>query len=179
MRRVVASHERKTRVALWPPRVPGCFRLRWMASSSAEASSYAQGFGVTRRRDQQDGATSWGKEIRGRRTDVSPEIIGGVRWQQDGRETLEILSGRFQGLLPNDLSQGRIHCLRSREYFGDIGLQDHDVRPFRVTTRVFSAYRLREIVIAFHRSLFGSTGFLFHKISVPASSLKYQFIICL
>jgi hypothetical protein len=30
----------------------GCFRLRWMASSSAEASSYAQGFGVTRRRDQ-------------------------------------------------------------------------------------------------------------------------------
>jgi len=45
-----------------------------MASSSAEASSYTQGFGVTRRRDQpslrlrlgkQDGATSWGKEIRG------------------------------------------------------------------------------------------------------------------
>jgi hypothetical protein len=28
---------------------------------------------------------------------------------------------------------------------------------------------LREIVIAFHRSLFRSTGFLFHTISVPAS----------
>jgi hypothetical protein len=32
--------------------LPLRFRLRWMASSSAEASSYAQGFGVTRRRDQ-------------------------------------------------------------------------------------------------------------------------------
>src|SRR5207248_7207386 len=45
--------------------LPLRFRLRWMASSSAEASSYAQGFGVTRRRGKQDGATSWGKEIRG------------------------------------------------------------------------------------------------------------------
>lgn len=57
--------------------------------------------------------------------------------------TLRSLPGRFQGLLPNDLSQRRIHCLRTREYFGDIGLQDHDVRPLRITTRVLSAYRLR------------------------------------
>src|SRR6266496_4331665 len=99
----------------------------------------------------------------------APKIIGGVRWQQDGRETLEILPGRFQCLLPNDLSQRSIHCLRSREYFGDIGLQDHDVRSLRITTRVLSAYRLREIVIAFHRSLFRSTGFFFHKISVLAT----------
>ncbi len=143
MRRVVASHERKTRVALQQRAFSGCFRLRWMASSSAEASSYAQGFGVTRRRD---------KLGAGNQTSA-PKEFGGVRWQQDGRETLEILSGRFQGLLPNDLSQRSIHCLRCREYFGDIGRQDHDVRPLGVTTRVLSAYRLREIVIAFHRSL--------------------------
>ena len=143
----------KTRAALQQRAFPGCFRLRWMASS------YAQGFGVTRRRD---------KLGAGNQTSA-PKEFGGVRWQQDGRETLEILSGRFQGLLPNDLSQRSIHCLRCREYFGDIRLQDHDVRPLRITTRVLSAYRLREIVIAFHRSLFRSTGFLFHKISVPAS----------
>ena len=35
------------------PQLPLRFRLRWMASSSAEASSYAQGFGVTRRLDKQ------------------------------------------------------------------------------------------------------------------------------
>ena len=58
----------------------------------------------------------------------------------------------------------------TNEVLKDIGLQDHDVRPLRITTRVLSAYRLREIVIAFHRSLFRSTGFFFHKISVPGFS---------
>jgi hypothetical protein len=51
----------KKRAACGNARFFGCFRLRWMASSSAEASSYAQGFGVTRRLGKQAG----GKEIRG------------------------------------------------------------------------------------------------------------------
>jgi len=56
----------------------------------AEASSYAQGFGVTNLHQvtarKQDGAEATARKL-GRKSEVSvrrqPEIIGGVRWQQD------------------------------------------------------------------------------------------------
>ena len=130
------------------------------ATASREASVF-----VCLRRDeparQAEVGYQWAGSLR--------PAVAGLRPAKEVGRLDNLLAGGFQGSLPNDLSQARVHYLRSGEYFGDIGLKEHDVRSFRITTRVLSADRLREIVIAFHRALFGFTRFLLHKTSVPAS----------
>ena len=60
----------------------GCFRPRWMASSSAEASSYAQGFGVTRTARPAFAILRLGRQPGGRKSEVppSPRLRLGKQW---------------------------------------------------------------------------------------------------
>jgi hypothetical protein len=53
-------------------------------------------------------------------------------------------------LLVNNFPQGNIHRFRSEEHLGDIGLQDNDIPPLRITARAFAACALREILFVPH-----------------------------